>query len=110
MAALMLPRTVLTHLKCGFLADFAPLPVLTGVWVPPAPVTALKQRSASDTACTPSASAVPASLAIAILVNPATRRRMIWSGLPAAVTATAATKGHLPPAPPPYIPGWHPPI
>lgn len=43
MAALMLPRAVLTHLKAGVFAAFGPEPVLRIAWLHPARVTAAKQ-------------------------------------------------------------------
>ena len=49
MAALILPRAVLTHLKAGVLAALGPEPVLTIVWSHPAPVTAAKQARPSLT-------------------------------------------------------------
>jgi len=43
MAALMLPRAVLTYLKAGVFAALGPEPVLTIAWSQPAPVMAAKQ-------------------------------------------------------------------
>ncbi len=74
MAALMLPRAVLTHLKAGVFAAFGPEPVLTITWLHPAHVTAAKQ--ARPSLMTAQAGSRPCSAKVAIEAprKPVTRR------------------------------------
>src|SRR4051795_11149252 len=104
MAALMLPKAVLTHLKAGVRAAAAPEPVLITVCLHLASVTAPKQARPSLTTSLAGAKCRLAKPDTARLAKPGTRCSFNRTGLPSAVVSTAATKGVLPGAPRPRLP------
>src|SRR3954467_11933276 len=99
MAALMLPKAVLTHLKAGVRAAAAPEPVLITVCLHLASVTAPKQARPSLTTSLAGAKCRLAKPDTARLAKPGTRCSFNRTGLPSTVVSTAATKGVLPGAP-----------
>src|SRR3954466_11309801 len=104
MAALMLPKAVLTHLKAGVRSAAAPEPVLITVCLHLALVTALKQARPSLTTSLAGAKCRLAKLDSVRLAKPATRCSFSRTGLPSAVVSTAATRGVFPGAPRPRLP------
>src|SRR5215211_6894515 len=104
MAALMLPRAVLTHLKAGLRAAAAPEPVLITSWRHPASATAAKQARPSLTTSQSGSRLRLAKPEIARLQKLVTRRSFRQTGLLSGVVSTAATKGVLPGAPRPRLP------
>ena len=104
MAALMLPRAVLTHLKAGVWAALGPEPVLMTSCEQPASVTLVKQCRPSVTTAQSGPRLRLAKAEIEAPLKPVTRHSFRRTGLPSDVVSTAATNGVLPGAPRPRLP------
>src|SRR5215204_7373653 len=109
MAALTLPSVVLTHLNGDHPAARLPLPVTIAVCSSPASVAAVQQRSPSVTRRLVEAKCSATSFLISFLRKPLTGRSLILRGRRSSVVEIAATKGCLPAAPRPRLPGRCPP-
>ena len=103
-AALMLPSTVLTHLKAGLRDAVRPEPVTIGWWAQPTLVTAVKQSSPSLTTVLAGSSDCWAKASTSARRKPLTRRSLTRTGLALGVVSTAAINGVLPGAPRPRLP------
>src|ERR687890_929155 len=108
-AALTLPRVVLTHLKGDHWAARLPLPVTIAVCSSPTSAAAVQQRSPLVTSRLVEARCSATSLLTSFLRKPLTGRSLILRGRRSSVVDTAATKGCLPAAPRPRLPGRCPP-
>src|SRR3712207_642987 len=109
MADLTLPSVVLTHLNGDQPAARLPPPVTMAVCSRPASPIAAQQLSPSVTTRLVDARWAATSLLTSLLRKPLTGRSLILRGRRSSLVETAATKGCLPAAPRPRLPGRCPP-